>query len=215
LAENETLDVNVSPRWQRICRAFRQGETESQMGKRIQENLYRFVGRSIKNIADRGVSLEELLHAATCCPRDLPELLRRCRQHTFARLIEDNAEESISRQELLLGVMADVWDRLADQFGAEVVGHGQEWTNYEDFHEFLDHIREGLQGDLEQIANRLADNAVWKPRPPCDERVAAPVEAPLFDGVCPDNGAVAPVDPSTEATRSLLGESLLNRRPEQ
>jgi len=129
LAENETL--NSSPRWQRICRAFRQGETEAQLATRIRKSLYRFVRSSIKNLASQGVTLDDILHAATTCPRDLPELLRRCRQHVFAQLVEENAEMNISRQELLQRVMSDVWLRLADQFGLDVVGC-EVWPNYID-----------------------------------------------------------------------------------
>src|SRR2546430_10752968 len=83
LAENETLDPNVSPRWQRVCRSFRQAEPEGRMEQRMRRNLHAFVRCSIKNMAGKGVSLDELLHAASTCPRDLPELLQRCRQPDF------------------------------------------------------------------------------------------------------------------------------------
>lgn len=105
MAENERLDTNVSPRWQGVCWAFRQGEPGGRMEQRLRRNLYAFVRRSLKNIAAKGVSLEELLHAATACPGHLPEVLRRCGQHDLARLIADNAEPDITRVELLQRTM--------------------------------------------------------------------------------------------------------------
>lgn len=214
MAENETLDATSSPRWQRVCRAFRQGDDETQMTRRIQRTLYGFVRSSIKELAERGVSLNDILQAATSCPRDLPELLRRSREHPFAGIIADNAEAGVDRQELLNATLTDLLDRLSDQFSEEVVGRCGDWRNYDDFHKFLDHVREGLQGDVERIASRLAADPEWRVCAPRRRPVTAQVEAPLFEGQS-EEPLASRGDPVTEATRSLLGESLLDGRHEQ
>src|SRR5262249_8739500 len=160
------------------------------------------------------VSLDELLHAATKCPGNLPELLRRSKQHDLARLIADNAERGITRPELVQRTMNALWDRVADQIAHEVVPCPA-WPNFNDLYDRLDQLRDGLQADLERVANGLAEDPEWEPRVPPPRRVAVQVEAPLFDGHCPDDATVAPADPATEETKAFLGESLLNRRTEQ
>lgn len=213
MAENETLDINISPRWLRLCRAFRQGETLEKMERRVRRNLYAFVRLSLKNIAGKGVSPEELLHTATVCCGQLPDVLRRCSQHDLARLVADNAEPGITRAELLQRTMNGLWERLADQIAHEVVPCPA-WPNFTLLYERLDRLREGVQADLEGIANRLAADAEWKPRVP-PRRVAARVEAPLFDGHGTSDVADAPAAHGDENLRAYLAESLLNRRPEQ
>lgn len=211
MAENETLDTATSPRWRRVCVALRQGESETQLGQRIEKSFCDFVRRSINEVAATGVSLDLLLHAATSCPRDLPGLLGQCRGHPFAHVIAANAEEGSTRRELLVRVMNNLADIVFDQLGGQVVGRCPQWTNFDDFHTFLGGVREKAGGQLERIARKLADDPAWMPRyrKPSPAASAAPS---LFDGQ-----AIHPVahpDPTPEATRSLLGMSLLDGRPE-
>lgn len=212
MAENETLDVNVSPRLQRVCRAFQQSEQEAQMEERLRRYFYSFIRQSLKNIADKGVSLEELLRAACGSAGDLHDVLRRSRQHDFARLLADNAEPDISHTELLQRTMNGLWDRVVDQLALEVVPCPM-WPNFPDLNDRLDQLRSGVQPDLQRIANRLAEDAEWEPRVPPRRGVATQVEAPLFGDLSSGDATAAPADAATEATRAFLGESLLNRRP--
>jgi hypothetical protein len=214
LAENEKLDINISPRWQRVCRAFRQGESQVEMEQRMRRNLHAFVRRSIRNIAAKGVRLGEMLHVASACPGELPELLRRCRQHDFACLIADNAEPEITKEELLQRTMNALWNRLADQIACELVPCTA-WPNFTDCYERLDQLRNSVQADLERIANRLAQDPEWEPRVPPRRRVAAQVEASLFDGSPRNEATATQDDPANEDIRAFLGESLLNHTAER
>lgn len=214
MAENESLDVKVSPRWRAVCGGFRQGRSDAEMGRCIQRHLYRFVNKAIKSLAAKGVKLADLLHAATARRRDLPDLLRGCPRNPLARLIGDNAEEGLTHAELLNRVTADLWERLADQFGHEVVGRCPAWPEYEEFQDHLDRVRGHVQADLERIASGLADTPEKAPAAPrCPRRRPAPAGATLFDNF---GGEAAPPaeDPLTERTRASLGMSLLGGGPQ-
>lgn len=186
MAENESLDLGKTPRWQTVYRAVGQGETSEQVARKARKSLYRTV-RAVKKL----IPFDRLLSAACNDPDSLADLIQRCgKGRDFAHLFQKVTEKGRAREDLLQDFLWTLCDRFLDQIAARAVP-SEQWPNFPDLRRHLYEVREMLDDDIRRIAHKLAENSEWQPR------------------VRPSrNGAVQ------DDTFAILKESLLGMPPE-
>jgi len=182
MAENESLDLGKTPRWQRVHHALLNGETSEQVAVIAQESLYRTL-QAVKKL----IPFDQLLSAA-CNESDvLLDLIRQCgKGHEFARLFQEVADKGRGRE----GVLQDYLGTICDRFLEQIAPHlfpSERWHSIAELRLRLSEVRELLKDDIDRIAHKLAENPEWRPRMP-----------PSHNG-----------SGSKKSTHALLNESLL------
>lgn len=182
MAENESLDLGKTPRWQRVHHAILGGETSDQVADKARQSLYRTL-RAVKKL----IPFDQLLSAACNDPDALLDLIRQCgKGRQFARLFQDVADKGRGRE----GVLQDYLGTICDTYLEQIAPHSfpsERWLSVADLRRHLSEVRELLKDDIGRIAHKLAENPEWLPR-----------MRPSRNGSGPKN-----------STHALLNESLL------
>ncbi len=181
MAENdELLDLEKTPRWQRVLHAIKQGEPIEQVTDKAVASLYLTV-RALKKL----IPIERLLSASCNDPDSLIDLIRQCgKGRDFARLFQANKGQGRER------VLQDYFWTICDKYLDQVAIHSfpsERWSSLADLHQHLSRVRESLGCHVDRIAHELAQNPDWQPR-----------MRPSRNG-----------SRSKNATQALLNESLL------
>jgi hypothetical protein len=90
MAENESLDLANSRRWQSAHHSVRQGKSSQEVAGKVERSLYGGLRAAFKEFAKKGVSLKDFL-AARRDPHALHELVKKMRGHDYAQLFEETA----------------------------------------------------------------------------------------------------------------------------
>ena len=111
MAENESLDLFKSRRWQTVLQLVLRRELSQVTANKARQCLHRTIRAVMKQIP-----LEALLSAACDAPHVLPEIIRQCKQgRDYARQFQDVAEAGAGREAILENYLWSVCDRFFDQ----------------------------------------------------------------------------------------------------
>jgi len=162
MAENESLDLGKSPRWQSVYRAVMDGEPSESVAQKTRACLCRTV-RALKEL----IPFDRLLSAASN-PETLLDLARQCgKGRDFALLFHDIAvaENRMNKEGLLRTFFATICDRYLGQIEARAFP-SERWTNLSDLRCHLAEVREFelLTGEIDRFAHKLAENPDCRPR---------------------------------------------------
>ncbi len=165
MAENESLVLGdpYAWRWKAVCEAVRKGQPPEDVAKKAEKKLYEGLRKALKQLAEKGISLEMLLDNRES-PRTLQRLLKQSEGHGYLSLFAQTArtETDCGTQELLQAFVGGVWDTMSDQIAQNVTG-SERWPNFVDVQIFLDGVQGRIEPGAHRIAEKLAANPSWMP----------------------------------------------------
>ncbi len=87
MAENESLDLGnpYAWRWKSVYEAVRKGQSGEQVAKKAGKKLHEGLRKALKQLAEKGTSLETLL-ANRDSPSALQQFVKRSEGHDYAVL---------------------------------------------------------------------------------------------------------------------------------
>ncbi len=160
MAENESLDIGHprGQRWAVVCDAVRKGKPADKVAKQVHRKVTQGLRKALKQLAEKGVSLEVLL-AHRNSPSSLRELLKRSEGHDYANLFLQAAlaEKGRDTEAVLNSFVGGSWDIVSDQI-AQAVSGSERWASVADLQRYLDEVRHQVEPNLHQIARRLAND---------------------------------------------------------
>lgn len=165
MAENESLDLGTrhARRWDAVYDAVRKGQPSERVAKQVGKKLCQSLRKAIKQLAERGVSIETLL-ANRHSPNILRKLLRQSEGHDYVALFSQTAitEKESSPPALLSAFVGGAWEAISDQIAQHVAGKGP-WTNFVDLQIFLNEVSAQIEPEVQRISQKLADDPTWMP----------------------------------------------------
>jgi hypothetical protein len=181
MAENESLDVNDSPRMRAVFDALRNGASCTEVSSKLGKALIGGLRKALQQFREKGVTLADLLKSRDC-PKDIRQLLRKIQGHDYARLFAAAAAVSgPTETDCVAGWIDAVLDRVTDQICVRAVG-SEPWPTIDDVQAFTAEIRETLTPVVERIVTKLAEDPNWQPRQaPTRGQVPADGTAELLD----------------------------------
>jgi hypothetical protein len=149
VAENESLNLDKSPRWYPLCQLLASGASIERLIAQARKSFF----GTAKPLASL---LETLLSTACNQPEDLPRVIREQREHReFAELFRHVARRVKGREQQIQKFMEDVCDRFLDQIGVRCNLSKKDC---------LKRIREALESDIRYIADRWRESTDAKLR---------------------------------------------------
>jgi hypothetical protein len=190
MAENESLDLK-SPdarRWTVVRSAAERGDSFEQVKQLTEIRFYAAIRRSLRQFNQHGVKVSDFI-AERSSPRNLQELVRKTRNHDYAKLLASvsDAYPAANTVDWFKHWQLAILDKVLSQMCHSLVGTEQLPTAL-DARIWSRQIRNGLGAAVNRIALRLAQNPDWKPR-----------RAGTKNG------------PKVDPTQELLGVSLVGR----
>ena len=82
MAENESLDLDSSPRMRLVLDAFRKGASCQEVSRRLENALIGGLRKALKQFQEKGVTLADLLKSRGC-PQRIRQLLRQAQGHDY------------------------------------------------------------------------------------------------------------------------------------
>jgi hypothetical protein len=166
MAENESLNLGRSRRWQTVLQKVGQGGTTDEIATDARRCLY----RTLKAVRKQ-IPFGALLDAACKDADALPDLIRECRQgRDYARLFQHVACEGASREEVLQDYQRALCDNFFDQIRGRVARSPTGEPSPAVIRERLNDVKETLGADFKCIASKLAENPEAKINMPRRER---------------------------------------------
>lgn len=157
MAENETLDLDGSPRWRRVFRAVDEGKPADIVARVVVESLFRTLRRVQKQIP-----LNLLLLAAESQPEQVGPLIRQCKGHDYAVLFGEVLEPSVTREHVARNFVQAILEKFSDQIICRAVP-SQRWPQMHEVVDFMHEIGNRLLPDVDRIARNWAADPQWKP----------------------------------------------------
>jgi hypothetical protein len=191
MAENESLDLVDSRRWQTAGKAVRQGKSSQEVARTVERCLFGGWRAALKELGKKEVPLKDFL-AARHDPNRLQELVKKAKGHDYAVLLRDTAlaEQGVSDEAYLESCLWAVWEKMRDQIAQAVVPCDQ-WPAYPDLQTHLYEVREQIAAEVQGLAAKLAEApARLPPRRPARDKSG-----------------------EQDSTVAMLGESLLGMFP--
>ena len=167
MAENESLDLGgpYAKRWDPVCEKVRKGESPEQVAAGFEQALYRGLAKTLKQIRDRGVTLQELLSSRDA-PRRMRQLLGKCLGHQYVRLFIDAAAVSgPNERDCLVTWINAILDTVEDQICHRAVEIDNQRT-FDDVRDFVGNVRRKLARTVDRLATGLGEDPSRIPRPP-------------------------------------------------
>ena len=171
MAENESLDLGgpYAKRWDPVCEKVRKGESPEQVAAELEKALYRGLAKTLKQIRDRGVTLQELLSSRDS-PQRLRQLLGKCLGHDYVRLLIDAAAVSGPNERDCLGTWINaIVDTVEDQICHRSVEIDNQRT-FDDVRDFVVDVRRKLAPTVDRLATGLGEDPSRIPRRPPKRR---------------------------------------------
>ena len=166
MAENESLDLGQrgARRWLVVFNAIRKGEPLPRVVEKVRKRLYDGLRHALKDLADIGISLVDLLSARDS-PPTLRHLVKQSMGHEYADLFAQTAlaESGNDCEGVLEAFVRNIWDKISDQVALNAVGTGL-WTNLVDLQIRLNSVGDEIVQDFQRIAFKLAKDPTWQPR---------------------------------------------------
>lgn len=160
MAENESLDLGKSRRWQRVYHAIRDGYRADQVAGLARICLQRTINAIGKPIFKDGppqVPLADLLGKLEHDPRGIDEIVRKCNGHDYARLFRDAALGAETREEGLKKFMFAICDKFFDQVAMQSVTPDGKNT-FHQVRSVLNQTRKCLEPEVTRMSQQLSVN---------------------------------------------------------
>lgn len=164
MAENESLDLADSRRWQLACHAIRQGKSSREVASRVVRGIYSGLRAAFKEFAKKGVTVKDML-AARDDAHGMHGLVKKTRGHDYAQLFAETAlaEKGASDDAFLENYVWAICEKMFDQVAREVVPC-ENWDNFPDLNRHFNEVREEIARDVRRIADNLAKDPDWLPK---------------------------------------------------
>ncbi len=166
MAENESLnpDDPYGRKWDIVYGAIRKGEPFDKVVQRVRRALYRGPRNALKQFAEYGVTLQMLLENRNS-PQALRQFVRKTQGHEYVHLFADVAAASslCDREGLLQAFVGAIWESVGDRIVLKVV-RSDGPMSLNGMRDYLAHVAEQIQPDVDRIARNLASNPSWKMR---------------------------------------------------
>lgn len=163
MAENESLDLDSSPRMRVVFDAFQNGASCQEVTSKLENALIGGLRKALKQFQEKGVTLADLLKSRDC-PQVLRHLLRKTQGHDYARLFADAAAASgPTEADCVAGWIDAALDKVTDQICVRVAG-SENWPTIADVQAFTAEVRDTLTPVVERIVTKLAEDPNWQPR---------------------------------------------------
>ena len=168
--DNETLDLNETPRWNAVFRTVQRGKSEHEIAREVLRCLCKTLRRVMKYRP-----LGEWLSADCIQAVDVQRLLRAYKCRDYARLFVQvsEAERGHSVEVLMEAYLAAIADKFLDQLAVKYAGTDN-WPHFGAFRTWRDQVMETIADPLHRIAADLAGHPDQPPRTPA--RHAASLE---------------------------------------
>jgi hypothetical protein len=163
MAENESLDLDSSPRMRVVFDAFRNGASCPEVSSKLEHALIGGLRKALKQFREKGVTLADLLKSRDC-PQVLRQLLRKTQGHDYARLFADAAATSgPTETDCVAGWIDAVLDKVTDQIYHRVAG-SEHHPTIDDVQAFTGEVRDKLNPVVERLVTKLAEEPDSLPR---------------------------------------------------
>lgn len=163
MAENESLDLDSSPRMRVVFDAFRNGSSCTEVSSKLERALIGGLRKALKQFQEKGVTLADLLKSRDC-PQALRQLLRKVQGHDYARLFADAAAASgPTENDCVAGWIEAVLDKMTDQIGHRVAGSAN-YPTMDDVQVFTAEVRDHIHPVVERLVTKLAEDPDSLPR---------------------------------------------------
>jgi hypothetical protein len=163
MAENESLDLDSSPRMRVVFNAFHKGASGQKVVAKLENALIGGLRKALKQFKQKGVLLGDLLKSRDS-PQALSDLVRKTEGHDYARLFADAAAISAPTDtDCLAGWINAVLDKMTDQICHRVAG-SENWPTIDDVQAFIGDVREKLTPVVDRLVTKLADDPTWQPK---------------------------------------------------
>lgn len=165
MAENESLDLN-SPnarRWNVVRDAAQKGGTCQDVGSLTRKTFLKAIRKVVRQFEGYGVTTADFL-AGRGSPTAIKGLLRLTKHHPYAELLVTVMDSfpGATPTDCLHRWGHAILDTVFDKIGL-TLGGCEVFPSFFDTKSFFRKVRDELQGDLEMVAVKLADNSHWKP----------------------------------------------------
>jgi hypothetical protein len=176
MAENESLDIDSSPRMRVVFNAFHKGASFQEILSKLENALRVGLRKALKQFKDKGVLLGDLLKSRDS-PQALRELLRKTQGHDYARLFADAAGISgPTDTDCLGGWINAILDKMTDQICLRVAG-SENWPTIDDVQAFASDVREKLAPVVDRLVTKLAEDPTWQPTKWAPTKGQGPVDS--------------------------------------
>jgi hypothetical protein len=163
MAENESLDLDSSPRMRVVFDAILKGASYQEVSSKFENALIGGLRKALKQFQEKGVTLADLLKSRDC-PQEFRQLLRKTEGHDYARIFADAATVSgPTETDCLAGWIDAVLDKMTDQICHRVAGT-ENWPTIDEVQAFTGEVRDKLTPVVERIITKLAEDPNWQPR---------------------------------------------------
>lgn len=165
MAENESLDLGNpnARRWDAVYDAIRKGQPCEKVAKQVRTKLHQGLRKALKQFAEKGVSLEDLLNHRDS-PASLRQFLKKSGGHEYIELFAETAlaEKGSDTHQFLEAFVGGVWETISDQIAQNVI-NSERWSNFVDVEIFLNEVRSQIEPDVQRAAQKLAADPSWMP----------------------------------------------------
>lgn len=181
MAENESLDLDSSPRMRMVFNAFRNGASCLVVASKLEKALIAGLRNALKQFRETGVTLTDLLNSRDCA-QDLRRLLRKTQGHDYARLFAEVAGVcGPTVTDCIAGWIDAVLDKVMDQICHRAAG-SEHYPTMDDVLAFTGEVREELKSVVERLVSKLAEDPDQIPKlPPKKGRVPVNPTADLMN----------------------------------
>ena len=190
MAENESLDLGRSRRWQRVCRAIAEGEQSHNVAALVARSLRKTVNGIRKPIYKDGLAqipLRELVDTIERNHEGIDQIVRECEGHDYAHLFKSSTVGVYTRVDALEKYLSAICDKFFDQISMHCVKCDGKST-FGEMRSKLNQVRDHLRPDITRMAQQLSANP----------------DKPLRPKALSIEKSIVSVD-----TKSILNESLL------
>ena len=180
MAENESLVLGKSARWQRVLRAVRDGEPSEEVARKACTSLRRTIQELRKLLP-----FKEFVNSWND-PIALAELVRHCSKgRELANLFQMVARSgTTTTEETLRAFFGSICDRYLRQIG-DNWSPTEQWTNLSDLEQRLSQIREMTEPEVARYARKTAENPDWQPRTRRSRSSSSPTEELMEESLLP------------------------------
>ena len=158
MAENESLNLDRTRRWQPVLQAARDGANADELTQLARRCLVRTL-----QAVQKQIPFDALLNAACNNPDALPDLVRDCKLgRDYARLFQRVADKGASREQVLVAYQREVCSNFLNQIHNRTACRRSFEESPAESRERLDGVRDALDVDYRRIASNLAADPEWK-----------------------------------------------------
>jgi len=157
MAENESLDLDRSPRMRVVFDAVSNGASCQEVTSKLENALIGCLRKTLKQFQEKGVTLSDLLKSRDF-PQAFRQLLRKTQGHDCARLFGDAAATAGPTETDCVADWIDaILGKMTDQICVRVAG-SENWPTIADVQAFTSEVRDALTPVVERMVTKLVED---------------------------------------------------------